>query len=169
MFSWFKKLFSRIRRQQAEPQRLAVEGVQAVPITPEPDDAELATEMLLDVLEKGESRDGNEKEKGEEGKKKEGRDSAYYNALASRIKKAQAVASFRATRFVAWCEDQLKRPDLPVTGPGSLQLMDAELYKRIDTVERMGGELKRRWQHCLAEVTVRLMKVAEEDRAEKET
>lgn len=169
MFSWLKKLFHRDHSQHTKPQRLAVEGVPAAPLTPEPDDAELATEMLLDVLEKGESRDGNGKEKGEEGKKKEGRDSAYYNAMAERIKNAQAIASFRATRFVAWCEDQLKRPDLPVTGPGSLQLMDAELYKRIDTVERMGGELKRRWQHCLAEVTVRLMKVAEEDNVEKET
>lgn len=169
MFSWFKKLFSRIRRQQAEPQRLVVEGVPAAPLTPEPDDAELAAEAFLEMMARPPKDQEHQSNQSNQGQKGAPRDAAYYHALASRIKKAQAVASFRATRFVAWCEDQLKRPDLPVTGPGSLQLMDAELYKRIDTVERMGGELKRRWQHCLAEVTVRLMKVAEEDRAEKET
>lgn len=168
MFSWLKKLFHRDRSQHTKPQRLAVGGVPAVPITPEPDDAELATETLLDVLERGESRDGNGKEKGEKGKKKEGRNSAYYNAMAERIKNAQAIASFRATRFVAWCEERLKSADIPVTGPGSLQLMEAELYKRTDTIEREGGTLKRRWQHCLAEVTVRLMKLAKEDSEEEE-
>ena len=37
-------------------------------------------------------------------------------------------------------------------------MLEAELYKRVDTVEREQGDLKRRWQHCLADIIVRRMK-----------
>lgn len=60
-------------------------------------------------------------------------------------------------RFVTWCEQELEKRDLPIEGKGSLAQMEAELYKRIDTIERVGGELKHRWQHCLATVIVRRM------------
>ena len=78
---------------------------------------------------------------------------------ADKIRAAHIAAEQRTTRFVAWVEEELKNPNLPMSGPGSLALIEAELYKRIDTIEREGGELKRRWQHCLAEVTVRLMAI----------
>lgn len=68
-------------------------------------------------------------------------------------------------RFVTWCEHELEKRDLPIEGKGSLAQMEAELYKRIDTIERVGGELKRRWQHCLANVIVRRM---EDDRENEE-
>ena len=85
-------------------------------------------------------------------------DSAYYHRLAERIRQAYDAATLRAMRFVAFCEQELKKADLPLEGPGSLWLLNVELMKRIDTIERVGGDLKRRWQHCVAEVTVRLMK-----------
>ena len=82
---------------------------------------------------------------------------AYYRQLASRIREAHAKAARQATRFIYNCELELQKPRLPLYGPGSVQLLETELYKRIDVVDREGGELKRRWQHCLAEVTIRLM------------
>lgn len=71
-------------------------------------------------------------------------------------------------RFVAFCEQELQKPSLPLSGPGSLGLLEAELYKRLDVIERRGGELKKRWQHCLATVIVRRMQ-AEGTTDEKET
>nr|MCR4958560.1 hypothetical protein [Prevotella sp.] len=59
----------------------------------------------------------------------------------------------------AFVEQELRKPHLPAYGPGSLELLKAELYKRMDVIDREQGELKRRWQHALAEVTIRLMKV----------
>ena len=69
-------------------------------------------------------------------------------------------------RFLAFCEQELRKPHLPAYGDGSLGLLEAELYKRLDIVEHEGGELKRRWQHCLATVTVRLMQATHHEDAE---
>lgn len=135
---------------------LAVEGVAPAPLTAEPDDAELAAEALLVSLASEELRVKSEESAAESQPAEKGT-AEYYRQLAERIEKAQAVAVQRTTRFVAFCEQELKKRNLPKNGPGSLALLEAELYKRIDTVDREGGELKRRWQHCLAEVTVRLM------------
>ena len=84
-------------------------------------------------------------------------DADHYHRLAEKIREAHFNARLRTLRFVAFCEQQLLDPHLPLTGKGSLGQLEAELLKRIDTIEREGGELKRRWQHCLATVTVRLM------------
>lgn len=73
---------------------------------------------------------------------------------------ARESTRLRVARFLAFVEQELKKPYLPTYGDGSLGLLEAELYKRIDIVEREGGELKRRWQRCLALVTVRLMDAA---------
>ena len=53
-------------------------------------------------------------------------------------------------------EQELAKKELPLTGPGSLGLLEAELMKRLDVIERVGGELKKRWQHCVAQVLVRI-------------
>ena len=84
-------------------------------------------------------------------------DADHYHRLAEKIREAHFNARLRTLRFVAFCEQQLLDPHLPLTGKGSLGQLEAELLKRIDTIEREGGELKRRWQHCLAEVTMRMM------------
>ena len=89
-----------------------------------------------------------------------GDDTGARRRRADRIRQAHAKAELRTRRFVAWCEQELKRDDIPLDGKDSLAQMETELYKRIDTVDREGGELKRRWQHCLAEIIVRRMQPA---------
>lgn len=148
------------KKQKQEPKPLRVEGVAPAPMTPEPDDAELAAMALLEKMAeiKGVSRNDGITESGDNGNKKDApHDAAYYKRLAERIRKAHESANLRTQRFLAFCEQELKKHDLPKEGPGSLGLLEAELYKRLDVIERHGGELKRRWQHCLAMVTVRLM------------
>ena len=140
------------RKQKQKPQSLRVSGVGDTPLTQEPDDAEVAAQALLESMaEKGRVRQEAKEEKPEEGT------ADYYRLMADKIRQAHDAATLRTLRFVAVCEQELQKTDLPKTGPGSLQLLEAELMKRIDTIDREGGELKRRWQHCLAEVTVRLM------------
>jgi hypothetical protein len=150
--------------QQADAKPLRIGGTKPVALTPEPDDAELAVQALLEIMTGDDFRGTRNEERGArpEGRKNEGRKSdertaEYYRMLADRMRRAHDQATMRAMRFLAWCEQELPKHDLPLEGKDSLQQMEVELYKRIDTVERAGGELKRRWQHCLAEVIVRQM------------
>ncbi len=163
------------QRPSATPLPLRIEGVKPAPLTPEPDDAELAAQALLESLaspEQNRNNDiseyrNNEKKRrriantdthsGEASPSGDERGASYYRRLAERIRLAQDQATFRSMRFVTWCEHELEKRDLPIEGKGSLAQMEAELYKRIDTIERVGGELKHRWQHCLANVIVRRM------------
>lgn len=138
---------------------LRIEGVPEAPMTPEPDDAELAAQALLELMitptqpPRGEGKAAaNTSPSGEDG-----RGVAYYKSLADKIRAAQEAARLRTLRFLAFVEQELQKHDLPLTGPGSLGLLEAELMKRLDIIERHGGELKTRWQHCVAQVTVRLM------------
>lgn len=147
------------KKQKQEPKPLRVEGVKPAPMTPEPDDAELAAAALLEHMSeiKGASRNNDMPESRDSDKMKDApHDAAYFKALAERIRKAHESARLRTQRFLAFCEQELKKPDLPKEGPGSLGLLRAELFKRLDVVERHDGELKTRWQHCLAMVLVRL-------------
>ena len=172
--------------EKPEPQPLRIEGIAPAPLTPEPDDAELAAQALLehmvqvssstfqvssDDAEKGKRKDkaaaaphpskGRGKGAGSQPEtlnlKPETRDANYYKKLAERIRLAHEAARQRTVRFLAFCEQELAKPDLPLTGPGSLGLLEAELYKRLDVVDRHGGDLKTRWQHALANVLVRQM------------
>lgn len=137
-------------KADAAPQPLRIEGTHTR-LTPEPDDAELAAQALLEMM-------AHEAHKTHEAHETHNPHTpAYYHALADRIREAHRKSAQQATRFVAACEHKLQNKHLPAYGPGSLQLLEVELYKRIDIIEREGGELKNRWQHCLAEVTVRLM------------
>jgi hypothetical protein len=160
---------------------LRIEGVKSAPLTPEPDDAELAAQALLESMVSSDKffdersgkaeRQDSSSSTSEAAKpsvkvqdsKPETRDAAYYRRLAERIRHAQDQATLRTMRFVTWCEHELEKRDLPIEGKGSLAQMEAELYKRIDTIERVGGELKHRWQHCLANVIVRCMKEEREN------
>lgn len=152
---WIDKIFGRERQpeQQTPPQAMCIEGISDAPLTPEPDDAELAAQAVLELMVQ------DDKNQGRKDTQKIGNvhDAEYYKALARRIREAHETARLRTMRFLTYCETMLQQPTLPVTGPNSLSLMEAELYKRIDIIERHGGELKKRWQHCLATVTVRLM------------
>lgn len=169
----FRNLFNRKRKDTpqepaTEPQTLAIEGIPQAPLTPEPDEAELAAQALLELM--AAKQHGNRHGKGArrnnditaspDNEKEEAvtpRTASYYRHLARKMREAREATQLRVTRFLAFVEQELKKPNLPTYGDGSLGLLEAELYKRIDIVEREGGELKRRWQRCLALVTVRLM------------
>lgn len=158
---------------QAEPQPLRIEGIPDAPLTPEPDEAEQAAQAVLELMCDGRwkmedgarPKDAHQPHKAHQTHQTHKthsphppHDSRYYQDLAARIREAHEASRQRTMRFLAYCEQTLSQPDVPATGPNSLQLIETELYKRIDIIEREGGELKRRWQHCLAEVTVRMMK-----------
>lgn len=150
------------QQQRKEPQPLRIEGIAPAPLTAEPDEAELAAQALLEMMSAAadKSRNNNNIPSSRDNDKAdEQRDAVYYRRLADRIRQAHESARLRTVRFVAFVEHELKTPNLPLTGPGSLGLLEAELYKRIDVVERYGGDLKRRWQHCLAQVTVRIWRL----------
>lgn len=140
------------KKEKQEPKPLRIEGIPPAPMTPEPDEAEMAAMALLEEMSKGTT--GKDLEP-----MTDDHSAAYYYRLAERIRKAYASANMQASRFLAFCEQELKKRHLPKEGSGSLVLLEAGLYNHINTVEREQGELKRRWQHCLAEVTVRLMDI----------
>lgn len=157
---FIKKLFGN-RQKDVQPQALRIDGIAEAPLTPAPDDAELAAQAVLEMMYDGRGKIEDGRGKMEDGSHQTSalshQTSEYYHQLANRIRLARQTSRLHSTRFVAYCERTLQRPDLPENGPDSLSLLEKELYKRIDTVEREGGELKRRWQHCLEEVTVRRM------------
>lgn len=143
-----------------------IDGAENIPMTAEPDEAEIAAQAVLEIiLEKKEVSSKKSRKRGNAEATKDlnkqnndtEHDADYYRHLAERIREAYAAARQRALRFTCYCEQQLADPSLPLYGKGSLSLLEAELYKRLDVVEREGGDLKKRWQHCLAEVTIRLM------------
>ena len=150
--------------ENRDPRPLRIDGVGEAPMTLEPDDAELAAQALLETM-----AGGGEDKKDTEVKQEQPASGTpdYYRRVAEKVRQARYDSLLRAVRFLAFCEQELENPSLPATGPGSLALLEAELYKRIDTVDREGGDLKRRWQHCLARVTVRLMEKAEKEDTEE--
>ncbi len=162
-------IFRRNRRKGPEtPQPLKIDGVGEAPMTIEPDKAELAAQALLEVmLDKQKQRRkkadvyeasdkaGKSGESGESGKPNFLQTSEYYHQLSDRIRQAYASSRQRTLRFLCYCEHQLRHHDIPLYGAGSLNLLQVELLKRINVVDRAGGEIKARWQHCLAEVTLR--------------
>lgn len=165
----FKNIFW--RKENPAPQPLKIDGVGEAPLTADPDDAELAAQVLLEIMatQKSQNAEGvasGKRERSGRGsqpsdikpKISEVHDASYYKDLAARIRQAHESSRKRTVRFVAFVEQELRNPDLPAKGPNSLGQIEAELYKRIDVIDRYGGELKKRWQHCLAEVTVRLMR-----------
>jgi len=145
---------------------LRIEGVKPAPLTPEPDDAELAAQALLETLaspEQNRNDDISEYRNNEkqDGKTAQPRDAAYYHALADRIRTARTAEARLVMRLLASVEEQLAEPTALYRG----QWGDTErkLYRAMDIAEREGGELHRRWQHCLANVLVRRMEEEREN------
>ena len=140
------RIFKRCR--EAKPQPLRVNGTKTT-LTPEPDDAEIAAQALLESLSGGwiakDVRD--RRDTAEKGV-------AYYRRLEERVLEGRAADRRSAARYVAYCEQELEHPRLD---SGHTADLERGLYRHIDTVGREGGKLKERWQHCLAEVTVRRM------------
>ena len=163
---------------------LRIEGVKPAPLTPEPDDAELAAQALLESMcdVRSKKEDGRCKMEDVRSKmedvnhqssaishhtskshhpSKSHHTSEYYHALADRIRTARSAEARLTMRLLASVEEQLAEPTALYKG----QWGDTEhkLYRAMDIAEREGGELKSRWQHCLANVIVRRM---EEEREE---
>lgn len=144
----------------ATPQPLRIEGTKPAPLTAEPDDAELAAQALLETLaspEQNRNKDIPEyRNNGKQnGKTAQPRDASYYHSLADRIRTARTAEARLVMRLLAAVEEQLAEPTALYKG----QWGDTErkLYRAMDVAEREGGELHRRWQHCLANVLVRRM------------
>lgn len=171
----FLKIFHRKKSEAKKPpQPLCIEGC-TTHLTPEPDDAELAAQALLESLadnskvkglrftvknfrKRKHTRHGNH-EPLTMNQEPQRNDAAYYHQLADRICKTHAQEARRAKRYVAYCEQELNNHRDKVTDSSEnhesvLVILEQGLYKHLDTVKREGGELKRRWQHCLAEVIV---------------
>lgn len=189
----FWKIFR--RKGTREPRLLRIDGVKTT-MTPEPDDAELAAQALLETMRSEECRvkavskreqngtrtSSAEREQARpQGKSEESatakgnhtvqsaklkaqsetRDVEYYRRLSEKIRASRAAEVRLTMRYLTYCEEQLALPkELYV---GQIGEMESELYKRQTVAEREGGELLRRWQHCLAECIVRQMSAASED------
>jgi len=132
---------------------LRIEGVKTAPLTPEPDDAELAAQALLESMAAPQPPKGGAV--AAETPPSGGRGAAYYRALADRIRTTRTAEARLTMRLLASVEEQLAEPTALYKG----QWGDTErkLYRAMDVAEREGGELHRRWQHCLANVIVRRM------------
>lgn len=148
--NFFKRIFHRKRERDVRP--LRIEGVKTS-LTKTPDEQELAAQALLESLGSGKGVKG-EKRKGKSGQPAKGTPE-YYRTLSTKIRESRAAEARLTMRYLAYCEEQLALPkELYV---GQIAEMEVELYKRQTIAEREGGELLRRWQHCLAEVIVRQM------------
>ncbi len=118
-------------------------------MTPGPDDAEMAAQALLESLSPSPSPKGRGVKKQAEPQPAEKGTAAYFHALADRVHEGRTAEVRMAMRYVAYCEQELLRNP-------QLAELERGLYRHLDIVDREGGELKRRWQRCLAEVIVRL-------------
>lgn len=139
------------RKKMKDPVRtMRIDGV-STKMTPKPDDAELAAQALLEHLSEPKGRKKEPKAK----QSKEGTPE-YYQQLSGKIKEAHAAEARSALRYLAYTEEELKE------NPTMDQLIEIEqgLYLLQDCVEREGGELMKRWQHCLADVLVKRNKTA---------
>ena len=130
-----------IRRRQHRPERLRVKGVK-VTMTPTPDDAELAAQALLETL-CGHLEGSHDRGKGGEPEKGT---TAYYRALADRIEQTRQAEKLQVLRYLVYAEQQLQGHDME-----HLSETERGLYGLQAAVDREGGELKKRWQHCIAE------------------
>ena len=164
------RLFHRHKKKEAQaPEPLVVPGVADAPMTAEPTDTEVAAQALLEVIiEKQHKHKARSKQEADVEPKDILHDRKYYEQLAERIAAAYDTSRRRTQRFLSFCEQELQRRDIPAYGKGSIAILEAELYKRIDIVDREGGELKKRWQECLAEATLRLMEADEKRKVEDE-
>lgn len=157
------KLFKNIFRRKVmkDPVRtMRIDGVKTA-LTPAPDDAELAAQALLETMCDGRSRRKEERDK-KKHRSSKAHDAAYYRQLSDRVREARKEESRLATRYVAYCEQELQSGGTPPTE------LEEGLFRHQTAAERDGGELKRRWQHCLAECVVRQMAAAQRA-AESET
>ncbi len=150
------RIHVKIFRQKPAPGMFAINGVAPAPLTAEPDKAELAAAALLENMEKGSgsTRMAIKPEKGTPD---------YYREASKKIRESRAAAARLAMRYIAFTEHQLSSPALTSedADSGALAILEDGLYKYLDVVNKEGGELKSRWQHCLSEITIRQIKISQ--------
>lgn len=162
MFNWFKKIFRRDPSYQKDGvgERLHIEGAHTQ-LTPEPDEAEVAAEALLESLREESGSMSRRRFKWFKGgvatgsqQTRQAQDGTaeYYRELAERVKEAHEMEARLTVRRLAYCEQELRNPLLNAE---QLAELERGLYRHMDAVDREGGELKRHWQHVLAEVVVK--------------
>jgi hypothetical protein len=141
---------------KAPVRTLRIDGVKTI-LTPKPDDAELAATALFETMAKTEVR--SERSEVREKKPKQGTP-AYYKDLSDKIHAAREQERRAAMRYVAYVETKIeelknsKIEELQSFDLSILPSLEHGLYQHQDAIEREGGELKKRWQRCLAELTV---------------
>lgn len=167
-----RKLIRDKRKEHREAQPLRIDGCKTH-LTPEPDDAELAAQALLETIVSEECRvKSEESATGRKWRRHRHtdharaeadthHDAAYYRDLAEHIREAHAQEARRTKRYLAYAEEKLRTGGQLTTS--ELAEIERGLYPLQDCIEREGGELKRRWQHVLAEVIVRQMNAAGEE------
>lgn len=146
------------RKSQKSVRSLRIDGV-STKMTPRPDDAELAAQALLEHMSA--PKDRGKKPAGKQ--PKEGT-AAYYKQLRGKISEAHAAEARDAQRYLSYTEEELKE------NPGLEQLIEIEqgLYGFMDCAERDGGEIKSRWQHCLAQCTMMIQNAADKRDRERD-
>ena len=156
-----KNIFQRKKPLTIDHGPLTIQGIAPAPMTPEPDDAEIAAQALLELMAANHGDRLPDSAKNHEPvpvmSPNTPHDATYYKHLAARIHSAHEAERRAAMRYVAYCEQELQRP------VSQLSTLNSQLMHHLNTIEREGGELKRRWQHCLADVTVRLMQTTGSD------
>ena len=155
----FFKIFRR-KKQKPQPKQLRIDGCKTT-LTAEPDDAELAAQALL---ESSLSHGTNKPHDPHETNGASTHDTAYHRAVSEKIIAARQQETRSTMRFLAYCEQQLKmydgrgkKADGSISEHTALNELEQGLYRHQDCIEREGGDLKRRWQKCLATVIVRQM------------
>jgi hypothetical protein len=154
----FFKIY-RKKKMKDSVRTLRIDGVKTT-LTPKPDDAELAAQALLESRLNRPTPDPSPKGRGVNRKHADGTPE-YYQDLSEKIRIAHEQDRRAAMRYVAYVEAQLKTP--LALGEGLGVRLERGLYQHQDTIEREGGELKRRWQKCLATVIVKQMNQNTED------
>lgn len=136
---------------KAPVRTLRIDGTK-ITLTPKPDDAELAAQALLESRIKRPTHGPSPKGRGVNRKHADGTPE-YYKDLSEKIKAAHEQERRAAMRYVSYVEEQLSTPLSTQGGAGGGSL-ERGLYQHQNAIEREGGELKQRWQKCLAELTV---------------
>lgn len=132
---------------QPVPEPLRIEGVTTT-MTPRPDDAEVAAHALLESLSDPDAASRKTQTRSRTN------EAGYYRELSRRVMEGHRVEERLAVRFLLFCELELAGGDTPLPD------LEEGLFKHQAAADRSGGLLKDRWQHCLAEVTLRMMEKA---------
>ena len=151
----FRKIFRR-KAGAVVAIPLRIEGVRTR-LTPEPDEKEVGAMALLEMMRGGGKNERNGRD-GRDGKAAPQKGTAeYYRTLSEKIREAHAAERRMALRCIAYTEQELALPH------PDLAALENGLFRHITTIEREKGDLKERWQHCLADITVRQMRAVSQE------